>query len=388
MQVNTKLNILIMPNSLYTFRGGERFVLELAVRLKDRFNITIANPVSRLDARNVSRAELERLYDLRGVSIVDLPCMSRRAKVFDREPYAMRALTPLGAIKLARLVKNSDLVYEVSINPMILASVLAAAKLFNKKMIQGVHNFAVYESLTSRSGWQPAAFNSAIGRIHYFHTVSRRDSKMLSSKFGAKVYRIPNPIFRKRTAVRNGKGFECVFVGRFDKSQKGIDLLCEIIENVLPRNRKITFSLVGDGGDATDMVKELCRRYPKNVRLRGFLTGGNLDDAYGSASVLILTSRVETFPMVLLEAQSHGLPSIAFDIDGPNELITGRKQGRLVRGFDTNAFADCILSYYNLWLKKNQYLRLKRQIADEAYARYGADRIVNQISKMFKDVIG
>lgn len=385
--MNSKLKLLMVPNSLCTFRGGERFVLEIASRLKGKFEITIANPISKADSKNITMAGIRRLYDLENVNVIDIPCIGRTTKVFGSEPYVMRTPTPGGALRLTKLVNGSDMVYEISLNPVILASVVTASKLFGKKLILGVHNFAVYGSLTSKMGWQSAAFNSTISKIRYFHVISRRDSEIVSKRLGAKAYFIPNPVFRSRSGVRNNtKSFECIFVGRFDRSQKGIDLLCKIVEDVLSSNNRIVFNIVGDGGDGLEMIKQLAKRHPSNVKLSGFLTGKRLDRAYDSASLMVLTSRLETMPMVLLDALSHGLPAVAFDIAGPDTMINSNGNGALVKRFDTGAFSDRILSYYSAWTDRKSYLKVKKKITSDTYKRYGADKIVREMSTMFSEV--
>lgn len=62
-----------------------------------------------------------------------------------------------------------------------------------------------------------------------------------------------------------------------------------------------------------------------------------MDQFYRQASFFCMSSRFEGLPMVLLEAQSYGLPIVSFDCDtGPAEIITHGNNGYLVECFDTN----------------------------------------------------
>ena len=57
----------------------------------------------------------------------------------------------------------------------------------------------------------------------------------------------------------------------------------------------------------------------------------NIDDEYCNASIFVLASRFEAFPMVLLEAMSFGVPCISFDcLSGPSDIITNDEDGILV----------------------------------------------------------
>lgn len=55
---------------------------------------------------------------------------------------------------------------------------------------------------------------------------------------------------------------------------------------------------------------------------------GNICCEYLNSSGLIMTSRYEGFPLALIEAQSCGLPIIAFDCPhGPSEIVNNGING-------------------------------------------------------------
>ena len=70
---------------------------------------------------------------------------------------------------------------------------------------------------------------------------------------------------------------------------------------------------------------------------RVYLPGsiGNISEWYERADIFILSSIVEGFPNVLLEAMTYGLPSISFDCDtGPRDIIQDGDNGILVNPND------------------------------------------------------
>ena len=71
----------------------------------------------------------------------------------------------------------------------------------------------------------------------------------------------------------------------------------------------------------------------------------NIDTFYRQASFFCMSSRFEGLPMVLLEAQSYGLPIVAFDCDtGPAEIIRDNVNGKLVERENIDKLAQVLLS--------------------------------------------
>ncbi|HWM12363.1 MAG TPA: glycosyltransferase, partial [Solirubrobacteraceae bacterium] len=63
------------------------------------------------------------------------------------------------------------------------------------------------------------------------------------------------------------------------------------------------------------------------------------------ASVFVLSSRREGYPLVLLEAMSKGLAVAAFDCPtGPRDIVVDRENGMIVPPKDPEAFAEGLLA--------------------------------------------
>lgn len=97
-----------------------------------------------------------------------------------------------------------------------------------------------------------------------------------------------------------------------------------------------------------------------------------------------MTSRIEAFPSVILEAQAHGLPVVAFGINGPKDAITNFS-GSIIEPFDVDAFANAILRYYNLWKDGKLGIKYKKRVIDYIFSKYSDKIIIPKIQKMFID---
>jgi glycosyltransferase involved in cell wall biosynthesis len=90
--------------------------------------------------------------------------------------------------------------------------------------------------------------------------------------------------------------------------------------------RRLRLALVG-GGPLAETFR--AARLP-DVVLPGVQVGEDLARWYASADLFAFPSTSETFGNVVLEAQSSGLPVVAFDSPGVNERVAHEHNGLLV----------------------------------------------------------
>jgi colanic acid/amylovoran biosynthesis glycosyltransferase len=77
------------------------------------------------------------------------------------------------------------------------------------------------------------------------------------------------------------------------------------------------------------LIREL--NLSENVRLLGHCSGAELDDLYSMSDLVVLTSRSEGIPLVLMEAMARGKVVLAPLITGIPELVLDGKTGFLYK---------------------------------------------------------
>ena len=104
-----------------------------------------------------------------------------------------------------------------------------------------------------------------------------------------------------------------LFLGRLEAEQKGLDQLLASIKRADPaRLSEWIFLFVGDGPGRT-LLDAAAHDLPVNIRI---VSWTDRPDLYLSAAdMLLLPSRWEGVPLVMLEAMHYGLPILAADID-------------------------------------------------------------------------
>ncbi|MCF6418656.1 MAG: accessory Sec system glycosyltransferase Asp1 [Furfurilactobacillus sp.] len=108
------------------------------------------------------------------------------------------------------------------------------------------------------------------------------------------------------------------------------------------------------------------------VTLKGYVP--NLTPVYNSAQIFGLTSRMEGFDLALLEAVSHGVVGLAYDVNyGPAEIIENGKNGRLIDLGNWHQMADRLVKMLKNPVRLQEY-------SDAAYAsasRFSAESVWN-----------
>src|SRR5690606_20540900 len=153
---------------------------------------------------------------------------------------------------------------------------------------------------------------------------------------------IPNslPFVAEKTSSLTEK--RIIAAGRLTH-QKGFDILIDIYEKVYQQAPDWELNIFGEGEDREHLQEKITRKgLEKYIKLCGSVK--NISENYQKSSIFVLSSRWESFGLVLIEAMNHGLPSISFDCDGPKNIITDGKNGFLIPKFDIKLFSEKLLS--------------------------------------------
>jgi glycosyltransferase involved in cell wall biosynthesis len=162
---------------------------------------------------------------------------------------------------------------------------------------------------------------------------------------------IPNGVetdrFRPIERSANPK-VKLLFIGRLIP-RKGFQRVVQ----ALPKARELTkkpfeVEVVGTGVARTDLDK-----LAENlgvidlISYTGLVPYDQLEKSYQYADVFVLTSLSEGMPSVILEAMGCGLPVVASDVGGNNEIVREGENGFLIQGDDTETLAQRLAQLIN-----------------------------------------
>lgn len=122
---------------------------------------------------------------------------------------------------------------------------------------------------------------------------------------------------------------------------EGISWMIETSKRLLAKGLRHILLIAGDGPEG-DRLKTLASSNPSVVFL-GKISRNRMSSVYCAGDVFAFPGIRESLGMVYLEAQSCGLPVVAFDNGGIAEVVRRNETGFLTKPFQADAFDGAII---------------------------------------------
>ena len=117
-------------------------------------------------------------------------------------------------------------------------------------------------------------------------------------------------------------------------------------------------------GNHIRSLKKLENRNKDKIRIMDHVE--NIEDIYRAADAFLLPSKSEGLPNVVLEAIASGLPTIATNISGSNDIIKQDITGFLFRPNDVNSLQDALWKFVTS--DRNELRNNARKVANNSYS--------------------
>jgi glycosyltransferase involved in cell wall biosynthesis len=202
---------------------------------------------------------------------------------------------------------------------------ITASKYTGIKLISYIPFAHSYKVMNSPGHRIKDALASYIYRMcsEYITISSCFEADLISLNPKAKVNVIKNSVpkaISKKVARRLTRNdiINLFIIGRVHIQQKGHDILIDALKEI--RDYKVCLNIVGDGPD-NDAVKVRTKMLPDNIKVKWF---GWIEDTWSvadEADLLVIPSRYEGVPLVMLEALERGIPVIAVSRDGMKDYL-------------------------------------------------------------------
>jgi glycosyltransferase involved in cell wall biosynthesis len=264
---------------------------------------------------------------------------------------------------------------------------------FRDRLIVHPHGLEMFQMLTRKErmlGWPfRASLHHILRRSAACISLGGKLTTILQQQVKGspcKVVVLPNAVevpatdeARQRT-TNNGQ-LNLLFVGRF-AFNKGLDVLMTVARRFVQEGRQdsVRFDLAGDGPLSAEYQQ---RGLPRNVNLCGRVDDEQLRALYAGCDALILPTRFEGMPTVVLEAMAQAKPIIVSDVGATAELVSPHN-GYLLPPGDAEALYQAVLAF----AERSPEVRAKMGAYsyDRVKERFSWPAVTQQYLQLFRSI--
>ena len=282
-------------------------------------------------------------------------------------------ITRIKIIKKKLIETDPDIVISFMTETNILSTI--SSKFINKPII--IAERISYDYLKSRV-W--VSLRKLVYRFSNALIVQTRYDKEKYNRL-SNTFVINNPLNFKNI-IRNDPRDEKIIlaVGRLNR-QKGFDRLIEAFSHLDKKGWKLV--IIGEGCERSNLEKLIF-----DLNLKDYISmpgrTKEIEKWYKKASVFVLSSRNEGFPNVLCEAMAYGCACVSFDcISGPNEIITDKIDGYLIKNGDVDALSAKMDFLINNPEERRRIGKEAMKISD----RLNIDSIMSKWDKIIEKIL-
>lgn len=356
--------------------GAERCLTELAIGLKDRGDTVRVASIGTLPTGRQA-ALIERLRD-HGISVESAQCDS-----------AAQAFSAYRWLRKWFRVGRADVVQTMLFHANVLGT-FAARSVGVPVCVGGLR-------VAEKHGIRLLVEKRAIKRMNAVVCVSRSVQRFAHEVFGHSIpptHVIGNAVDIEAvdaicpidwSAFGWPSGAQVLlFVGRLHR-QKGLDLLIEAIEPLMDASessQQMRCLLVGDGPQREELARVAKRFGPARFQVAGWRSDSLA--LIKGCRVLVLPSRYEGMPNVILEAMAAGKPVAATSVEGVEELLGDGKDGQTCAPEDPAALRELIR---RLWQDPDAASELGKLNRQQASAEHPLGRLISRHRDLYIDLI-
>lgn len=351
--------IVILIDQLYRHGGIEKLVAIKANYWSENFGYKVII---------VSTEQLQNkpIYELsEQVTFIDIDIKYNRSLSFFHPKNFNKLFANLTALKEIIKLQTPDFILVASHLPM--TYVLPFLK--TEAIIIKEFHYSKFNTPTNRKEY---LFSSIEKRYDYLVVLSEEEKTFYAA---SNVKVIPNPVTiapRLEIPINKKENIAGALL-RF-APVKQLEKMVGIWDLFAKRNNEWKLYIYGDiGNEYFEKIRILVT--DKNLEKTIFFKGqtDNIVDALSEMKLMLMTSANECFPLVILEANSCGVPVISFDSPtGPRNIIHHDVDGVIVPLNDVHAFATAL---YQLSSDYNKLNRLSQAAVQNA-SHYHLDEIM------------
>lgn len=263
---------------------------------------------------------------------------------------------------------------------------------FRDRLIVHPHGLEMFQAIGAREravNWPfRIALKWIVRRSRFVVSLGGRLTDILQGLIAgtsAEVVTIPNAVDvpgQKPSLPRSAGPIRLLFVGRF-AFNKGIDVLMQVARRLEAEGRPslVRFELAGSGPLlATYQAMGL----PSNVQLLGRVDDDRLFRLYAECDALVLPTRFEGMPTVVLEAMARARPIMVSDVGATAELVDPGNGYLLPKG-DAEALYRAVLAFVDSTAEQREAMGMASW--ERARSRFDWPAVSAEFMELFRRTV-
>lgn len=262
---------------------------------------------------------------------------------------------------------------------------------FSDRLVLHPHGLEMFQGMTTKERIMGAPFRAALRyMVRRSRSVISLGGKLtpvlqgLAQGSKCTVVTVPNAVELPTSApaVERLQGpLRLLFVGRF-AFNKGLDVLMTVARRLelAGKTNEVLFQLAGDG---PLMASYQAMGMPKNVELLGRVDDDRLFQLYTECDALLLPTRFEGMPTVVLEAMARSRPIMVSDVGASAELVDGHNGFLLPKG-NADALYNAIQEF--LVMPEQQRAKMGAASLDRVTKRFTWPAVTKEFITLFNRV--
>jgi glycosyltransferase involved in cell wall biosynthesis len=171
------------------------------------------------------------------------------------------------------------------------------------------------------------------------------------------------------------------YIGRMSPEKNPLGFV-DLAERLLALDTDLAFRMAGAGPGATEVEQRLGESpYRDRIFYAGFVD--SLRSELHAIDVLILPSKLDGRPVIVMEANACGIPVVAAPVGGVPELIDEGVNGYLLHPEDTGPIHELL----STWKRSPETLRqLRRSAREYACRMFDRERMMDDYAHAFRRI--
>lgn len=332
------MNIIYIIEDYSENGGVERIVSDKANTLFAQYhhNVTV------ISVYRDNRKEQFKLND--GVNLIHLnvPFAKRTNKCLIRLISRLYIIF-IAIVRLNKVIKglNPDIIFFTTTLGAILLPLChtKARKIYESHLARNFNPFNKFFILTELKAERIICLTSGDAKEY---------------RYAKHVDIIPNYINNVKSHVEDYSVKKAIAVGRLEY-QKGFDILINCWNEISRHYPDWQLDIYGDGTCKEELQQQIdSLTLGDKVKLCG--RNDNIIEVYPQYSLHLMSSRYEGQGIVLLEAQSCGLPSVVFDFEyGASDIVSNGHNGLVVEQGNRKLFIEAVKKMMSSEIMRKEY---------------------------------